>query len=99
MMLKALIAQLLVSFLILQLVSSAFQVTIPPVGSPISPKIDCDGACNVRCGLSSRPDLCKRACGTCCARCGCVSPGTSGHYEVCPCYGNMTTHGGRRKCP
>ncbi|XP_004292950.1 PREDICTED: gibberellin-regulated protein 11-like [Fragaria vesca subsp. vesca] len=99
MMFRALIPQLLVSILIFQLVCTAVQVSNPPVGSPLSPKIDCDGACDVRCGLSSRPDECKRACGTCCARCGCVPPGTSGHYEACPCYWNMTTHGGRRKCP
>ncbi|KAL3733348.1 hypothetical protein ACJRO7_022819 [Eucalyptus globulus] len=48
---------------------------------------------------SSRPHLCKRACGTCCARCDCVPPGTSGNYDACPCYANMTTHGGRHKCP
>ncbi|XWS24482.1 hypothetical protein CRYUN_Cryun28dG0106300 [Craigia yunnanensis] len=62
-------------------------------------KIDCDGACDLRCKLSSRPNLCKRACGTCCARCNCVPPGTSGNYDVCPCYRDMTTHGGRHKCP
>ncbi|XP_050363077.1 gibberellin-regulated protein 11-like isoform X2 [Argentina anserina] len=103
MMFRALIAQLLVALLTLHLVSSAAQVTNPPVGSPVesplSPTIDCAGACDVRCGLSSRAEECKRACGTCCARCGCVPPGTSGHYEVCPCYRNMTTHGGRHKCP
>ncbi|EXC00984.1 hypothetical protein L484_016050 [Morus notabilis] len=60
---------------------------------------DCGGACDTRCALSSRPKLCKRACGTCCARCDCVPPGTSGNYDACPCYANMTTHGGRRKCP
>ncbi|XVF73906.1 hypothetical protein PTKIN_Ptkin13bG0018400 [Pterospermum kingtungense] len=62
-------------------------------------KIDCDGACDVRCKLSSRPNLCKRACGTCCARCNCVPPGTSGNYDECPCYRDMTTHGGKHKCP
>ncbi|KAL3733350.1 hypothetical protein ACJRO7_022821 [Eucalyptus globulus] len=56
-------------------------------------------ACDARCRLSSRPHLCKRACGTCCARCDCVPPGTSGNYDACPCYANMTTHGGRHKCP
>ncbi|XP_050213329.1 gibberellin-regulated protein 11-like [Mercurialis annua] len=69
------------------------------VQSPPPQKIDCDGACAARCQLSSRPNLCNRACGTCCARCGCVPPGTSGNYDVCPCYANMTTHGGRHKCP
>ncbi|KAF4373059.1 hypothetical protein F8388_019241 [Cannabis sativa] len=67
--------------------------------SPLPQKIDCDGACDARCEKSSRPRLCKRACGTCCARCDCVPPGTSGNYDACPCYANMTTHGGRHKCP
>ncbi|XP_071724656.1 snakin-2-like [Rutidosis leptorrhynchoides] len=62
-------------------------------------KIDCGGACEARCRLSSRPHLCKRACGTCCARCSCVPPGTSGNLDTCPCYATMTTHGGKRKCP
>ncbi|WOG99765.1 hypothetical protein DCAR_0519121 [Daucus carota subsp. sativus] len=59
----------------------------------------CKARCGERCKLSSRPNLCHRACGTCCARCSCVPPGTYGNYEVCPCYANMTTHGGRKKCP
>ncbi|KAM5565120.1 gibberellin-regulated protein 1 [Rosa sericea] len=62
-------------------------------------KMDCGGACTARCRLSSRPRLCKRACGTCCQRCSCVPPGTAGNYDVCPCYASLTTHGGRRKCP
>ncbi|KAL6212806.1 hypothetical protein ACLB2K_018022 [Fragaria x ananassa] len=92
-MFRALIPQLLISILIFQHVCTAVQSIYKLTNA------DCDGACDVRCGLSSRPDECKRACGTCCARCGCVPPGTSGHYEACPCYWNMTTHGGRRKCP
>ncbi|BFG17654.1 gibberellin-regulated protein 11 [Prunus yedoensis var. nudiflora] len=97
MMLKVVI---LVSLLILQLADSQETVTTPPVESPHPPpKIECDGECNRRCELSSRPNLCKRACGTCCERCNCVPPGTSGHYETCPCYANMTTHRGLRKCP
>ncbi|XP_076952846.1 snakin-2-like [Bidens hawaiensis] len=60
---------------------------------------DCGSACPGRCRLSSRPNLCHRACGTCCARCNCVPPGTSGNQKVCPCYYNMRTHGGKRKCP
>jgi hypothetical protein len=60
---------------------------------------DCGGACKDRCSLSSRPHLCNRACGTCCARCKCVPKGTSGNLDTCPCYATMTTHGGRRKCP
>ncbi|XP_042404481.1 gibberellin-regulated protein 1-like [Zingiber officinale] len=61
--------------------------------------VDCGGLCGKRCKLSSRPRLCGRACGTCCGRCNCVPPGTSGNYEACPYYANITTHGGRRKCP
>ncbi|KAH9759071.1 Gibberellin-regulated protein 1 [Citrus sinensis] len=85
-----------------------FQVIKSVAESPMVQKIegywfahdsDCDGACAARCQLSSRPRLCKRACGTCCARCDCVPPGTSGNYDACPCYANMTTHGGRHKCP
>ncbi|XP_057973146.1 snakin-2-like isoform X2 [Malania oleifera] len=70
-----------------------------PVGSPTGPSIDCGAACTARCQLSSRPNLCHRACGTCCARCNCVPPGTSGNLDTCPCYANMKTHGNRRKCP
>ncbi|XP_076949253.1 snakin-2-like [Bidens hawaiensis] len=62
-------------------------------------KINCGSACKGRCRLSSRPNLCHRACGTCCARCNCVPPGTSGNQKVCPCYYNLRTHGGKRKCP
>ncbi|KAJ6412018.1 SNAKIN-2-LIKE [Salix viminalis] len=69
------------------------------VESDPPPQIDCASACAVRCQLSSRPNLCHRACGTCCARCSCVPPGTSGNYDACPCYGNMTTHHGQHKCP
>nr|AEX55233.1 cold-regulated gibberellin-regulated protein 1 LTCOR12 [Allium sativum] len=60
---------------------------------------NCGGLCAVRCSKSSRPNLCKRACGTCCARCNCVPPGTYGNYNTCPCYATMTTRGGARKCP
>ncbi|WOG91463.1 hypothetical protein DCAR_0310712 [Daucus carota subsp. sativus] len=59
----------------------------------------CQGKCAYRCHLSSRPNLCNRACGTCCARCNCVPPGTAGNEDVCPCYAHLTTHGGRHKCP
>ncbi|BFG17653.1 hypothetical protein CerSpe_039270 [Prunus speciosa] len=67
--------------------------------SSLLDKLDCGGACTARCRLSSRPRLCKRACGTCCQRCSCVPPGTAGNLEVCPCYAALTTHGGKRKCP
>ncbi|XP_047318960.1 gibberellin-regulated protein 11-like [Impatiens glandulifera] len=72
-------------------------VDLSPV--PNNQSIDCDWACGERCKDSSRPNLCKRACGTCCIRCGCVPPGTYGNYESCPCYFSQTTHDGARKCP
>ncbi|KAI9086561.1 hypothetical protein K1719_031645 [Acacia pycnantha] len=62
--------------------------------------IDCGGLCEGRCSVHSRPNLCKRACGTCCVRCKCVPPGTSGNRELCgACYTDMTTHGNQTKCP
>ncbi|KAH9776018.1 GASA-like protein [Citrus sinensis] len=62
--------------------------------------IDCGGLCKQRCSLHSRPNLCNRACGTCCVRCKCVPPGTAGNRELCgSCYTDMTTHGNRTKCP
>ncbi|KAL4651580.1 hypothetical protein ACB092_01G170800 [Castanea dentata] len=61
--------------------------------------IDCRAKCDYRCSKSSRHKMCIRACNTCCQRCNCVPPGTSGNYEKCPCYWHMKTHGGRRKCP
>ncbi|KAJ4842504.1 hypothetical protein Tsubulata_041106 [Turnera subulata] len=63
-------------------------------------ELDCGKLCNQRCILHSRPKLCNRACGTCCVRCKCVPPGTSGNREVCgTCYTGMTTHGNKTKCP
>ncbi|XP_072974526.1 gibberellin-regulated protein 1-like [Typha angustifolia] len=64
-----------------------------------SANMDCGGSCAERCKLSSRPNLCKRACGSCCKKCSCVPPGTYGNYEMCPCYAAITTRGGQRKCP
>ncbi|KAL4284621.1 hypothetical protein GQ457_16G013100 [Hibiscus cannabinus] len=96
---KALIALLLISLLLIQLVHADQLVTSASKGTASQKKIDCGGACAARCRLSSRPHLCKRACGTCCARCNCVPPGTAGNQEMCPCYASLTTHGGRRKCP
>ncbi|KAJ6684759.1 SNAKIN-2-LIKE [Salix purpurea] len=97
---KFLTASLLLSLLVLHFseadhdpVNSNLAASSPPK------KIDCGSACKARCQLSSRPRLCKRACGTCCSRCSCVPPGTAGNYEACPCYASLTTHGGRRKCP
>ncbi|KAL0422839.1 UNVERIFIED_CONTAM: Snakin-2 [Sesamum latifolium] len=68
-------------------------------GTASSPTFDCGGACAERCRLSGRPNLCKRACGTCCARCNCVPAGAYGNYEACPCYAKMTTHDNKPKCP
>ncbi|XP_073274093.1 snakin-2-like isoform X1 [Primulina huaijiensis] len=100
---RVLIASILLTLLVLHQVQS-FQVN-QPISKAVSgtvnpvPKMDCGGACEVRCKLSSRPRLCKRACGTCCARCNCVPPGTSGNYEACACYATMTTRNNKRKCP
>nr|GMD25858.1 gibberellin-regulated protein 3-like [Ipomoea batatas] len=64
------------------------------------PFVDCGGLCKSRCSVHSRPNVCTRACGTCCVRCKCVPPGTSGNREACgKCYTDMTTHGNRLKCP
>ncbi|KAK4599985.1 hypothetical protein RGQ29_009871 [Quercus rubra] len=96
---KALIASVLISLLVIHLVEADQMVnTDAAKGSP-NKKIDCGAACSARCQLSSRPNLCKRACGTCCSRCSCVPPGTSGNHNVCPCYATMTTRGGKLKCP
>ncbi|CAL5194433.1 unnamed protein product [Lathyrus oleraceus] len=55
--------------------------------------IDCGGLCGSRCGVHSRPNLCNRSCGTCCVRCKCVPPSTSGNRELCgACYTDMTIH-------
>ncbi|OIW00344.1 hypothetical protein TanjilG_27595 [Lupinus angustifolius] len=63
-------------------------------------EIDCGGLCKSRCSVHSRPNLCNRACGTCCVRCKCVPPGTSGNRALCgTCYTDMTTHGNKTKCP
>ncbi|XP_028784628.1 gibberellin-regulated protein 1 [Neltuma alba] len=97
---KLLVASLLIIslFLLHHHAAEAVEGEAKEQGS-VAEKIDCNGACGARCRLSSRPHLCKRACGTCCRRCNCVPPGTAGNQQVCPCYYNMTTHGGRRKCP
>jgi len=61
--------------------------------------IDCNAACGQRCKEASRNKVCLRACGTCCAKCNCVPPGTSGNKDLCPCYANLKTHGNKPKCP
>ncbi|XP_062164194.1 snakin-2-like isoform X2 [Alnus glutinosa] len=89
---KALIASVLISLLVIHVAEADQKGSLPA-------KMDCGGACAARCQLSSRQNLCKRACGTCCARCNCVPPGTSGNHDVCPCYASMTTRGNKPKCP
>uniref|UniRef100_A0A7N0TN18 Uncharacterized protein n=1 Tax=Kalanchoe fedtschenkoi TaxID=63787 RepID=A0A7N0TN18_KALFE len=75
----------------------------PPTVAPrplIKKPADCYPQCGDRCSLHSRPNVCLRACNTCCVRCKCVPPGTAGNKEVCgKCYAGMTTKGGRSKCP
>ncbi|KAK7376718.1 hypothetical protein VNO80_02132 [Phaseolus coccineus] len=95
---KLILISLLVSLLLLHLVDAHQSVQAQTQGSLLQ-QIDCNGACGARCRLSSRPRLCQRACGTCCRRCNCVPPGTSGNQEMCPCYASLTTRGGKRKCP
>ncbi|XP_057491784.1 gibberellin-regulated protein 14-like [Actinidia eriantha] len=85
---------------------------VPPVKPPVlppppvmlpptkTPPIECTPLCVERCKLHSRKKLCWRACVTCCNRCKCVPPGTYGNREKCgKCYTNMTTRGGKPKCP
>eukprot|EP00250_Pteridium_aquilinum_P002296 c12495_g1_i1 orf=97-507(+) len=72
----------------------------PPPPTPPPPPLNCTSACGYRCSLNGRPKICIRACVTCCNRCKCVPPGTSGNHHVCgDCYNNQFTHGGRSKCP
>ncbi|GLJ24071.1 hypothetical protein SUGI_0459070 [Cryptomeria japonica] len=61
--------------------------------------IDCKAACTGRCKAASLKNRCLRACGTCCARCNCVPPGTYGNKQLCPCYANLKTHDNKPKCP
>ncbi|KAI8533117.1 hypothetical protein RHMOL_Rhmol11G0271100 [Rhododendron molle] len=95
---KALIASIVLSLLVLDLVQAA-QADQATGYAPTGKAMNCKGACATRCSLSSRPNLCNRACGTCCSRCQCVPPGTSGNYDACPCYATMTTRNNQRKCP
>ncbi|RVW47193.1 gibberellin-regulated protein 11-like [Vitis riparia] len=76
------------------------QVVKGSAGRRLLPFLDCGGLCKERCSLHSRPNVCTRACGTCCVRCKCVPPGTYGNREMCgTCYTEMTTHGNKPKCP
>ncbi|WOG95189.1 hypothetical protein DCAR_0414495 [Daucus carota subsp. sativus] len=79
------------SLVLLLLIShSQQQMEVSPAPSP---------ACTERCKETKRPNLCKRACGSCCLKCNCVPPGTSSNYDACPCYFNLKTHNQIRKCP
>ncbi|KAM7506651.1 hypothetical protein LguiA_017104 [Lonicera macranthoides] len=75
----------------------------PPTGSPRHPprtRIECMPLCIVRCKYHSRKNVCMRSCLACCERCKCVPPGQYGNHAKCgKCYANMTTHGGKLKCP
>ncbi|EOY02298.1 Gibberellin-regulated family protein [Theobroma cacao] len=71
----------------------------PPL-PPVRTRKDCTPLCEQRCRLHSRTNLCMRACITCCDRCKCVPPGTSGNREMCgKCYTEMKTHRNKPKCP
>ncbi|GMH02992.1 hypothetical protein Nepgr_004831 [Nepenthes gracilis] len=104
---KLLSALLLLSLLVLAHLAQAIQTASssnspsPPAGNLGSPgsKIDCGSACVARCRRSKRPRLCQRSCHSCCSRCDCVPPGTSGNYDACPCYASIITRGNKRKCP
>ncbi|AET03802.1 putative gibberellin regulated protein [Medicago truncatula] len=95
------VSSLLLSLVLFHMVEahqlmSNFGATSP---SPLPQTIDCGDACKGRCLLSSRPNLCKRACGSCCAVCKCVPPGTAGNFDSCECYAKLTTRNQVRKCP
>ncbi|MQM22130.1 hypothetical protein Taro_055178, partial [Colocasia esculenta] len=73
--------------------------SVPEMVDAIIGKITLAASVWIWCSKASRHKMCIRACNTCCQRCHCVPPGTSGNEDVCPCYANMKTHGGRHKCP
>nr|AJP06295.1 GASA2 [Pinus tabuliformis] len=79
--------------------STAVALQESEINRRVPKTIDCNAACERRCAKASRHKMCLRACGTCCARCNCVPPGTSGNEDTCPCYATITTHGQRHKCP
>ncbi|GMP30385.1 hypothetical protein CsSME_00005077 [Camellia sinensis var. sinensis] len=75
-------------------------VQAPPTNFLPKTKQECVPLCEERCKLHSRKRVCVRVCMTCCDRCRCVPPGTNGNREKCgKCYTDMTTHGGKSKCP
>ncbi|KAI3863554.1 hypothetical protein MKX03_019954 [Papaver bracteatum] len=87
-------------FFVSQVSTEIQSKTVRGANRRLMEEVDCDGLCLTRCSLHSRPNVCTRACGTCCVRCKCVPPGTFGNREVCgTCYTDMTTHGNRTKCP
>ncbi|KAL3723736.1 hypothetical protein ACJRO7_035842 [Eucalyptus globulus] len=97
---KSCVASLiLLSLLLLHVVEAQEMMDKTGEPAPSLQPIDCGAACEARCKLSSRPNLCKRACGSCCAKCNRVPPGTAGNRETCPCYANLTTRDLIPKCP
>ncbi|XP_073119842.1 uncharacterized protein [Henckelia pumila] len=74
-----------------------------PAPAPVKPPrtiLECIPQCMVRCKNHSRKNICMRTCLTCCNRCKCVPPGQYGNKEKCgKCYTDMTTRGGKLKCP
>ncbi|KAL3814072.1 hypothetical protein ACJIZ3_015340 [Penstemon smallii] len=100
---KVIVATIILSLLVLHHQVQAIQtnqVTSNAASkTAYTPRMDCGGACAARCKLSSRPKLCKRSCGTCCARCNCVPSGTYGNYHECLCYARLTTRNNKPKCP
>ncbi|XP_018718123.2 snakin-2-like [Eucalyptus grandis] len=97
---KSWIASLiLLSLFLLHVVEAQEMMDKTGAPTPSLQPIDCGAACAARCKLSSRPNLCKRACGSCCAKCKCVPLGTAGNRETCPCYANLTTRDLIPKCP
>ncbi|MQL98154.1 hypothetical protein Taro_030869 [Colocasia esculenta] len=63
-------------------------------------KVNCPGACAVRCSRSWKPKMCLRMCGVCCSRCNCVPSGTGVETRAqCACYANMKNPKGKNKCP
>ncbi|XVF02378.1 hypothetical protein REPUB_Repub04eG0170400 [Reevesia pubescens] len=105
--LRSLILLVLVLFFCIAQVSSETKIeehqhakVVKGPNRRLLPFVDCGGLCKMRCSLHSRQNVCTRACGTCCARCKCVPPGTSGNREMCGrCYTDMRTHGNKPKCP
>nr|XP_017251299.1 PREDICTED: gibberellin-regulated protein 11-like [Daucus carota subsp. sativus] len=88
------------ALLLLLIFITDFQQIAGLMNGPVAPPaINCTASCDTRCSETKRPNLCKRACGSCCGKCKCVPPGTSGNYEACPCYFNLKTHNNTRKCP